>query len=105
MLVKIRDRNELTSFYNGDRFAYVHGQFDPPLPKNCNHNGMRFRIWYRSQDPTECARCKAKTHSTNQTNVCAGFRSEIAQDITAFFSRNDPLSNFCKSPFPITGCH
>ena len=103
MLVKIRDGNELTSFYNGDRFAYVRGQFDPPLPKNCNHNGMRFRIWHRSQDPAECARCKAKTHSTNQTNLCADFRSEIAQDMTAFFSRNDPLSNFWKSPFPITG--
>ena len=103
MLVKIRDGNELTSFYNGDRFAYVRGQFDPPLPKNCNHNGMRFRIWHRSQDPAECARCKAKTHSTNQTNLCADFRSEIAQDMTAFFSRNDPLSNFWKSPFPIIG--
>ena len=64
---------------------------------------MRFRIWHRSQDPAECARCKAKTHSTNQTNLCADFRSEIAQDMTAFFSRNDPLSNLWKSPFPITG--
>ena len=86
MLVKICDGNELTSFYNGDRFAYVRGQFDPPLPKNCNHNGMRFCIWHRSQDSAECARCKAKTHSTNQTNLCADFRSEIAQDMTAFFS-------------------
>ena len=68
-----------------------------------DHSLMRFRIWHRSQDPAECARCKAKTHSTNQTNPCADFRSEIAQDMTAFFSRNDPLSNLWKSPFPITG--
>ena len=42
MLVKIRDGNELTSSYNGDRFAYVCGQFQPSLSKHCNHNGMRF---------------------------------------------------------------
>ena len=103
LFAKIRDDGQLTSYYNGDRFAYVRGQFEPSLPKNCAHNGMKFRIWHRSQETVKCARCNSTNHNSNQTDKCPNFRLPIAQDMVVFQSRDDPLSNFWKSPFPLHG--
>ena len=92
---RIRDNNNrLTSFYNGDRFVFVKGQFKPALHTSAIVDFNKCRIWHKSQE-NACTRCRGTDHLTTNTAQCDAYTEE--NDVISIRSSKHVLCNYYMS--------
>jgi len=83
------DNGELTSFINGDRYAYAKSPLKSPLPRTVHIADQQCACYHSSQQNT-CLVCNSIGHKTRDP-TCPAFTS--AQDIVTVVSYQHPLSN------------
>ena len=91
--------NELTTFFNGDRYVFT--KIDPkhPLPDRCVIGGYNCRILYQSKK-LKCKRCSLFGHKAD-SNDCPNFVASPPVNYTLF--KNGIFSNF--HPTPVKSAH
>lgn len=82
---------DITSFKNGDRYAFVKAPVMPLLKRIDYIGEYKCKIYHDSQFKTNCSVCNMLGHSEGDTNCNAKNKTE---EIIAFRSQNNVLSNF-----------
>lgn len=97
------NKNELSTYTNGDRVIEVEADFSPPLPKEVTLGNHQCRIYHATQQAL-CFRCQDTDHYTGDTMKCTAYINiQNQQQILAFKSPRSPLTNYWQAEITMDG--